>query len=817
MLKKLMIALGAFVLLLVAAALIIPLVIDVDRYRPQLVEQANQRINGKLALGKLKLSLWGQIRIEVGGVELKDAQGRDLLGVKDAYFHLPFSSVFSGSPVLTFKMQRPSVNVVKDASGKINLLSLIKEDSSSALAPPPGQAPQDQAQPAEPLKLPAIATRARLGIEMRDALVSYKDQASGLDTQLKNFNLILKDISLSRATELEAWTELDLKMKPQPAQGTPKSAQTPQEPTTVEGTARVKGKANPDFADGRFRQVTADLKIDLDQVQILMPGLFEKKKGIPAHAEGAFKSSAQEATIERLDLRFHNAELSGSGRISNLGTEASPVVAFRLRSNEIALKPWEELIPMLKEYELGGTATLDAELNGPADKLAYRSNLALKKLTAKGPKLKAQPVIDAAVKVSTDQIESFAMLLKAPANELRVSGKMVSFSAPKLTMEVTSPGMDLDQLIEFPPPAKPGEQPADSKTKGAAQTAAKAPGADTAPAEDLDALLDPLRQNPMMASFIANLTLKMKFLKAQGVRLSDLEGKASFKDLTASLDSFSMGLWGGTVRMSGSSQFKPKMPTYRFSTDVQGLELQQAMNSQMQLFKNTVMGRAFFKMEGTGSSFNTEAAKGNLNAKGSMRIEKASFATIDVSKMAVEAVGKAVDRLGEKIPAIKGKGSKLKGGVNRDSRYEVISSDFTIQGSKFSAPNFVAKAEPKEGIDLKGNTVVGIKDQSLKASWELIDTYNFTHAADLSVEQQGVNVDRIFAKPGEPVRFPVNVGCTVAQPCYSYTEVPEHLVKVALSNVSGAVQSKLKSEVKQKVQEKAKETFKGFGKKLFKK
>ena len=53
--KKLGIALGIFFGVLTAAVLIVPLVVDVDKYRPQIVDAANQHLNGKLELGKLSL------------------------------------------------------------------------------------------------------------------------------------------------------------------------------------------------------------------------------------------------------------------------------------------------------------------------------------------------------------------------------------------------------------------------------------------------------------------------------------------------------------------------------------------------------------------------------------------------------------------------------------------------------------------------------------------------------------------------------------------------------------------------------------------
>ncbi|MGE0613996.1 MAG: hypothetical protein AB7P04_00005, partial [Bacteriovoracia bacterium] len=81
MMKKLAIGVVGFVFLLVAAAVIIPLVVDVDKYRPQIVAIANEKINGKLEMGKLTLSLWGQILVRIDKLSLADAKGQKVVTV----------------------------------------------------------------------------------------------------------------------------------------------------------------------------------------------------------------------------------------------------------------------------------------------------------------------------------------------------------------------------------------------------------------------------------------------------------------------------------------------------------------------------------------------------------------------------------------------------------------------------------------------------------------------------------------------------------------------------------------------------------------
>jgi hypothetical protein len=263
----------------------------------------------------------------------------------------------------------------------------------------------------------------------------------------------------------------------------------------------------------------------------------------------------------------------------------------------------------------------------------------------------------------------------------------------------------------------------------------------------------------------------------------------TFKDLTAALDHFSLKIFEGAVKMTASAQLKPKQPAYHFTADVAGLDLAQAVAAEMAAFKNTVTGKLAMTASGEGASFNPEPAKANLKMKGNFKIQNAEFTSIDVGKMASNALSESLGKIGGKIPGLAGK--QLPAPPSKGMKYDLVSSDFGIQNGQFSAPNFVAKATPNQGIDLKGLTQVGLKDYALKAEWEVIDTYNITHAKDLNINAGGVQVNHILAQGNSPVQFPVTAGCTALQPCFSYKDVSDVLGKVALSNVGSQGKSQL--------------------------
>jgi uncharacterized protein involved in outer membrane biogenesis len=779
--KKLGIALGVLVVLLIAAIAIIPMVVDVDKYRPQVVSMADEQLNGKLELGKLSLSLWGQVRVEVGGLKLTDLAGHDVVSVNNAYFHIPFWSLLMGSPEVNFKMESPNLIVVKDKAGKLNVAALMKSQGAGtgaqgAPAQPSATAPTTKAgAPSESIKIPGIAARARLGLELLDATVNYKDEGTGLSSEFKNLNFVAHDLSLSHPSKIQFWSDLNTTMG---------------KSLTVKGPAKFDGDLDPSVSGGKLDHLSLNAHLDLDDLEITIPGTFEKKKGVPANAEVSMTGSEKEMKIEKINIKFFNAEIKSSGTISNLENPATATVQYEASSNAIDLKSWNELLPMLKAYELAGTASFNATVGGQMSKLTYQAKLKVEGLTAKAPNLKAEPRFDATIDVTTDQIQNLLLTMKAPGNDLTVKGKVLSFNAPQANFDVTSTSLDLDQLVEWPAKG----QKAPPVATGTAENEKPAVGEAPKKAEDagnIDAMLDPLRSNPIALKTSANVNVDMKMIRAQGVKIENLQTRLTFKDLVAAMDNLSLRLFSGAVKSNFAANLKPKTPTYHFTASGSSLDLNEAVASQMASLKNTVIGKASFDSKGEGSSFNPDPAKANLKMNGSLKVLNAEFTSIDVGKMTVDALMGSLGSLSSKVPGL---GGKQINPPSKSMKYDSVSSNFGVSNGTFSMPDFVAKATPNQGIDLKGSTQIGLKDLSLKADWQVIDTYNLTHAKDISVNQSGLQIDHILAEGNGPVQFPVSVGCTIMQPCYKYGDVASYLGKVALNNLGSAAKGQLKSQ-----------------------
>ena len=772
----------------------IPFFIQVDRYRPQIEQAVNQKIRGQLQLGRLSISLWGHLWVEVAGVQLQDSSKAEILSVKHAYLELPFSSVFSGSPQISFKMDAPSVHLARDSQGQLNVMGLMGTSESKGGSSARTDATLTQKQPDAKLEetpkpagaLPAILVNSRLGFELKSALLTYEDRKSGLKTEIKDFNLKLEDLSMSHPVHLEAWTDLNTQVG---------------KTLTLQGPIRLEGKAQPIFQGQSFQSLSLNASLNASEVEVQVPGAFQKKKGVEAKSQILLKVLPDQVQIEQFKTVFLNAELRLQGNVSDFNSNQGPRLNLGLATNDVQFRPWVAVIPALAQFELGGAAKVTAQLKGTPTQPAYDVSISVKDLSAKAPMLKTQPRWNAQVHVKTDQVDSIHVTFSAPGNQAELRGSVTSFKKPSVNFQLTSDQMDLDQLVDFPSKSAQkaeGQTQASSKSESGERESGKK-SAGISGEVNYDAQVAELRKNPALGDWTGRFGVKIGKLKANEIQLSQLNCQLSFNHWITSLDSCGLKVFQGEIQSKLMMNLGVATPTYQGTLDVKGLDFAEAGSHSSQMFKNTLKGRGNFKMDLQGASFNPETAKSMLKAKGTLKVQPAAFTTLDIMKLVKDSIDQALLKVADKVPGLKGKG--IGSLPSHSAEYDEMSGDFSIQNAVFSTPNFVAKAKAGRGVDLKGKTDVGIKNYSLDAFWEVVDTYNLTHLKDISVEQNGIKVENIFADGNGPVHFPFHVGCTLTSPCYTSLEIPEALGKVALGNLGKAVSNRAKSELMKKASE----------------
>lgn len=135
--KKLAWILGGLFIAMVVALVSVPLFVNVDQYRGVITDEVNKRIQGKVELGKLHLSLWGAIKIHAESIVVKVNGFPDpMVDTKNFHLEIPFLSVLTGAPNVTAVLEQPKISLVKETDGRLNALELVKKPNTASLEEP---------------------------------------------------------------------------------------------------------------------------------------------------------------------------------------------------------------------------------------------------------------------------------------------------------------------------------------------------------------------------------------------------------------------------------------------------------------------------------------------------------------------------------------------------------------------------------------------------------------------------------------------------------------------------------------------------------
>ncbi|MGM0412686.1 MAG: AsmA family protein [Pseudomonadota bacterium] len=206
LLRYLLVGLAALVALLIAAAVILPLVIDPDDYRDEIETAVADATGRELAIeGSIGLSYFPWLGVEIGAVELGNAEGfgpEPFARIQRAQVRVRVLPLFRGrAEVDTLVLDGLRLNLARQADGTTNWDDLASGGTAEAPAAPTdpdaqGAEPEADAPEAAAEDEPApdatedpLAALALGGIEVSDAAVTFKDGGSGAEYRLREMNL----------------------------------------------------------------------------------------------------------------------------------------------------------------------------------------------------------------------------------------------------------------------------------------------------------------------------------------------------------------------------------------------------------------------------------------------------------------------------------------------------------------------------------------------------------------------------------------------------------------------------------------------------
>jgi len=305
--------LGILIVLVVAAAIILPMVIDPNDYKGEVITQVKEATGRDLKIdGDLNLSVFPWFGIETGGLELSNADGfgdQPFAVVKHAAVRVKLMPLLSKQlEVDTIGLEGLELNLIKAKDGRGNWEDLAEADGGE----------KEKHRKTEPDGEGHVRLLEELrigGIDISDARVVWDDREAGQHVTIQQFKLKSGEVARGRPVDLELGMLVESK--------------APQ----LKARMNLDGVIALDEASGVVD--ISGLKITLDAEGETLPG-----GSFKAELEALVKLALQEQSLEIKDLRLNAGELSLSGDLQGQALEDNPSLSGSLTLAEFNLRKW---------------------------------------------------------------------------------------------------------------------------------------------------------------------------------------------------------------------------------------------------------------------------------------------------------------------------------------------------------------------------------------------------------------------------------------------------------------------------------------------
>src|SRR5437016_8639809 len=391
MARKLIYIIGGVVVVLLLVAVLLPFVIDANRFRPEIESSLNTALNRKVDIGNIRLSiLSGGVAVE--NISISDDPsfntGRFLraksLSVNLELLPLIFSRAIH---VTGLTIDQPSVTLLRSPAGAWNFSTLgasqTQSKNATAARPRSGSSPD--------LSVRSFSLK-------NGTMVVGKTGGNARPHTYDQVNIKSSDLSyttqfpfeLTARTPGNGTVKLTGKAGPlnsQDSEATPLSASLEIRNLDLKSTGFIEASAGMagvmDFSgtlNSNGRTATSDGKIRATHVQ-LVPGGSPATQPVDVDYQAAYELKPQTGQLRRGDVHIGKASADLTGNFNNSGAVAS--VQMKLTGQNMAASDLESVLPALGVTLPSGASlkqgALNANLaiNGPVDKLVITGLVSL--------------------------------------------------------------------------------------------------------------------------------------------------------------------------------------------------------------------------------------------------------------------------------------------------------------------------------------------------------------------------------------------------------------------------------------------------------
>ncbi len=189
------------VVLAVGAVIVITMVIDPNEYKPQIVEQAKQKLGRDIAIEQdLSLTYYPWLGLQTGGVRVGNAAGfkaKNMAEIDELDIRVKLWPLLSQRvEVDTLVLKGLRLNLEKDAQGKTNWADLTEKAAADA-----EQKPAEKEQPSDGGSAVQFSVQ---GIQIEQGRISWDDRQAGKQYVLDGVRLVTGALEPGASVPVEA-------------------------------------------------------------------------------------------------------------------------------------------------------------------------------------------------------------------------------------------------------------------------------------------------------------------------------------------------------------------------------------------------------------------------------------------------------------------------------------------------------------------------------------------------------------------------------------------------------------------------------------
>src|SRR5262252_4774508 len=424
--RKALIGVGIFIVVVIAGLLIFAATFDVNRYRGTIQSELEKHLGRQVALGDMHLSLFPpRFRVQNPAISDDPRFSKDVAFVKAQELDVSVKLLpllHKDVQINSVNLQRPGVSLIKNAAGTWNFASLgttQQEQSASPSSAAPKTQPAPQPSGPQPQKTPPASGNeqqqfALNNLTITDGQISVLDQSKGKTPSLyDHIDVTVKNFSPSTAFTVDAAVRLagssqEAKLS---GEGGPIVNENPAA-TPFRGTLTLKQVGLADFAkfmsspalQGTDGIISGETKINSQSGKLTAQGQTEIKNAKVRGMELGFPITAQYdltddlvgdlLSIQSMLLKLGSTPLELSGTVNSKPTPA--VLDIKARANNVSIAEAAKLAAasgtaLSQDTTATGNVNLNIQARGPADKPVLNGTITGSNIQLTGKSI-AQPI-----------------------------------------------------------------------------------------------------------------------------------------------------------------------------------------------------------------------------------------------------------------------------------------------------------------------------------------------------------------------------------------------------------------------------------------